>query len=479
QGSPNRQRACQRTNNHDHDKAARSIAGLQQNILGKEWRPYGCRNLANQKPLVILLDNLDLAGSEILDFLTYLIGTAAKEKILLILTLNIQNTVRKDSRIATWINRLANLRQLQRLHLEQLSHLEMEAYIYKLFSPNCFSEDFLQKLYLISDGNPFYLTETVKNIVAKGEIYWNKQQWNNSEIGEIVLSESIKEKIEERFSLLSTLAKDTLRLAAILGKFFCFEVLKEFSNLNEEKMIQIIDESVNFQLIAEYDAQDEKSFNFDFYTFNGRTAHQYLYKSWPKEELVEQHLKAASVFRGFSKDTIWQRSQTAYHLFAAGKFEEAFCEFVTAAATSWKTGDLVAARQSLKDASLSIDQAGFATITQHINKESSKLANHLCDFLMLSVDLNTLPISIQTEEQLEQVLMLAQTIGDKTLIARAFVTCGHYQRSQGNGDSAIGYFEQALGFYAATKNLHRYNILLEQLNSLRAEIRSEKPTVEF
>jgi len=134
------------------------------------------------------------------------------------------------------IRREANYTQidLARLDKENCSRL-----IDKLFTPNLFSDEFYALVYRETRGNPFFLTETLKQAQEEGSISKEGQEWKNKE-GRIKLS--VPGRVEDifvrRLSDLSEDEQEIMQVAAVQGYKFDASILARLLELKKLKLLK-------------------------------------------------------------------------------------------------------------------------------------------------------------------------------------------------------------------------------------------------
>ncbi len=83
---------------------------------------------------------------------------------------------------------------------------------------------FAEAIYRETEGNPFFVEEVVKAVLAQEQLYAADDQQRKG-ITELAISQSIKEAIGRRLRRLSHECGEMLHTAAALGKTFAFDDL--------------------------------------------------------------------------------------------------------------------------------------------------------------------------------------------------------------------------------------------------------------
>lgn len=78
--------------------------------------------------------------------------------------------------------------------------------------------DFLDALYHLTEGNPFFVEEVVKSLLAAGDIFFTGSLWDRKPLAALHIPRSVSDAVKQRVSLLSEEARETLELAAVVGR---------------------------------------------------------------------------------------------------------------------------------------------------------------------------------------------------------------------------------------------------------------------
>lgn len=230
-------------------------------------------SLAEQAPLVIFIDDLQWADSATLDWLHYAIrrwrdqaGKSSGVRILLLVNLRIEALQPvtqpyqggKPIDLIQWLGRVE--RELSPVHLE-LDHLEQqetEDLILSILSPP--SIEFAQWMYSETRGHPFYLIETLKDLLERRVLRPRRQaggQWSFTVIiegdfsGAVRVPTTIHSVIRSRLNRLSPNAFSILAAGAVLEQQLTFDHLVSITNLDEDLALPALDELISGRLLLE------------------------------------------------------------------------------------------------------------------------------------------------------------------------------------------------------------------------------------
>lgn len=229
--------------------------------------------LARRAPLVMLVDDLQWADSATLDLLQYAIrrwrdiaAQSPSARILLLTSLRMEalqavpQTHQGDgsSDLIQWLTRVERELTPVQLELEPLGELETEEMILSILSPP--SEDFAKWLYAETHGHPYYLIETLKDLLERRVLRPKRQtagQWTFSvntvqDFGQAAhVPSSVYSVIRSRLNRLSPHAFGVLAAGAVLEQQLTFEHLIAISNVSEDMALPALDELTSGRLLLE------------------------------------------------------------------------------------------------------------------------------------------------------------------------------------------------------------------------------------
>ncbi|NKQ36004.1 MAG: AAA family ATPase [Chloroflexi bacterium] len=234
--------------------------------------------LAERAPLIIFIDDWHWADPASLDVLRYAALRWLEERtpILVLLTLR-QEALAESPDLQNWLTGLKHNVPCVQLALTALSGAETEQLIRALFKPEE-GEDgapptdagnpasltrFSRWLFAETDGQPFFLVETLKALVEEGLfqpdteseawlVDWLKWDEQALEAGGHVLP-GVREIIRGWLERISSPAAELLMATAVLGQEASFDYLCRVAGLEENQALTALDELLVRQLLLEAD----------------------------------------------------------------------------------------------------------------------------------------------------------------------------------------------------------------------------------
>ncbi len=211
---------------------------LFENVL------LGFQRLANEKTVVLFLDDLQWANPSTLSLMHYLARNTTEEKILIL------GTYRPEDITESWSGETHQLvspkREMMReglleeIDLERLTEKDVEEFVKELLEETDFEKDFLERIYKESEGNPFFLLELTKVLVDEGHIQKREDGvWKLVEpLDEIHIPEKVYEMVKKRLEDLLDEQRDLLEYASVIGEEFSGKILAEASDLDRITVVK-------------------------------------------------------------------------------------------------------------------------------------------------------------------------------------------------------------------------------------------------
>jgi tetratricopeptide (TPR) repeat protein len=209
-------------------------------FLGRLATPHG---------LLFFIDDLQWADHGSLALLHYLLRHMASVGVLFLGTyreVELDRAHALSKALVDWDReRLAT-----RLRLDRLSRGETARMISTLLGKQDPPVAFVEPLHRETEGNPFFVEEIVKALIAEGGLVREGSIWRYRSTEEFVLPQSVKAAIGSRLERVSEPCVDALRTAAVVGKVFDFEELASVARVDEDALLDALDEASVAQLIA-------------------------------------------------------------------------------------------------------------------------------------------------------------------------------------------------------------------------------------
>jgi predicted ATPase/DNA-binding SARP family transcriptional activator len=187
--------------------------------------------LGQLSPTVLVVDDLQWADSATLGALIYLARRVAESPLLLILSYR-GDEARANSSVWVSLAEIDRGARPQRLQLECISAQETAALVRKVLDLNRSAPIFEKRIYTQTQGNPFFVLETLRTLYQEGSLIPTEQgswqtPWDDQTVDyrEVSISPEVESMIERRLAHLLPEERQALEVAAVLGTTFDLSLL--------------------------------------------------------------------------------------------------------------------------------------------------------------------------------------------------------------------------------------------------------------
>jgi DNA-binding CsgD family transcriptional regulator len=175
---------------------------------------------------------------------------------------------------------------------------------------------FLDAIYTLTEGNPFFIEEILKSLFAAGEISSTDGTWDRKPLSELHIPRSIADAVQQRSDHLSASARQLVVLAAVTGRRFDFAVLQQVTHYDEQKLLTLMKELLAAQLVIEESAEQ--------FAFRHALTRQAIYTQLLVRERKALHRTIAETMESLYAGALEAHlADLAYHFSDAGVFEKA------------------------------------------------------------------------------------------------------------------------------------------------------------
>jgi DNA-binding CsgD family transcriptional regulator len=209
--------------------------------------------LAARQPLALVIEDIHWCDDTSLECLLHLARRLPAHPILLVMT---YRSDEPHPALRDFLAEMDRERLAGELALNCLSQSDVDAMIQAIFDlrrpPR---PDFVEPIYTLTDGNPFFIEEVLRALIASGEIVYADGQWDRKPMGELHIPRSVQAAVQRRVEQLSPAARELLALAAVAGQRFDFGLLQAVTGLAERDLLAQVKELIAAQLVVEASAE--------------------------------------------------------------------------------------------------------------------------------------------------------------------------------------------------------------------------------
>ncbi len=192
--------------------------------------------LSERQPLLLCLENLQWADSSSIELLHFVSRQLGKERMLLVASWNESDRpLNDDLRLA--LRSLRTVRLVTDLRLTPLSRDDVALLLSTAFHVEREAVgSFATLLQDSTRGNPFFVDQTLRELVSRGELRQQGGVWVGWHVEQLVLPPSVRELLLERLGRLSADARVVGDVIAVIGTTARHDVVRTTSGLSEDAL---------------------------------------------------------------------------------------------------------------------------------------------------------------------------------------------------------------------------------------------------
>jgi DNA-binding CsgD family transcriptional regulator/tetratricopeptide (TPR) repeat protein len=270
--------------------------------------------ISDRGPLLLTVEDLHWCDDTSLECLLYLVRHLSGHRLAVWMSYRDDELNPSLSRFLAELERgrLATGFTLERLGLQEVS--DMLRATLQLGRPP--RTEFLQRVYSLTEGNPFFVEEVLKSLVAEGDLFFTDSGWDRKPIDQLHIPHTIQDSVQRRSARLSAPAASVLQLAAVVGRSFDFSVMQELAKLDEPQLLKTVHELIGAQLILEVTPER--------FTFRHALTRQAVYAQLLARERQTLHrVVAETIVRLQQPLSDMDEASAASHFFDAGLWQPA------------------------------------------------------------------------------------------------------------------------------------------------------------
>lgn len=211
--------------------------------------------LTENEPLVLLLDDIQWCDNDTLDWLRYFLRFDKTAKILLLVTLRAEELPSNNALQLLLVDLRAD-GQLTEMELSRLDEKQTAELGVHLLGKN-FSEVDSSSLFRESEGVPLFVVE-LANAGGKVESARRAEAGAGDAARDADLPPRLRAVLDGRLARLSSPARTVIESAAVIGREFDINLLRQVSEIDESSTINALDELWRVRMVR------ERSGRYDF-----------------------------------------------------------------------------------------------------------------------------------------------------------------------------------------------------------------------
>jgi predicted ATPase len=259
------------------------------------------RKLAESHTLIIFFDDLQWADLSTLNLFFYVAKNLNDKSYPLVLIASYRPQDVKEGRLNAMtgkydrhpleekLNNLARYNAVEEIKIINFSEEQIEKFLDDSYPLNNFTLKFKKEIINLTEGNAFFLKETLENLTNMGFIYRENGKFkNNEKLDASLFPKTIEGVIKEKYERLPDELQEILQIASTMGIEFSVDLLKRILEENEIKYFR------NIELLQnKYNLIDTNNEIIDkltkIYKFNHNLVQKYIYYNINTEIRTDYH----------------------------------------------------------------------------------------------------------------------------------------------------------------------------------------------
>jgi len=271
--------------------------------------------------LLLVLDDLHWATESTLQMVHYLARHLADRPVLIVGTLR-PEAVGPGHGLDAFQRELGREGLVRSLSLGGLAPEAVEALVVEMSSSGKGVVPLARRLYAETEGNPFFLTESIVALFEAGLVRLEGGAWKGDfaaiSQSTLPLPAGVSETVQARVSRLDDDARQALQVAAVLGREFDLNLLGATWKQGEEATLNALDALLRRRLIDEGSGVLGRD-----YAFHHHKIQEVVYAGIPLRRRQRMHARAASAMEArYAPNVEALAGELAYHMQEGRQIDE-------------------------------------------------------------------------------------------------------------------------------------------------------------
>jgi AAA ATPase domain len=262
------------------------------------------RNAADARPLMLVLDDLQVADTPSLLLLRFVAGALGDARVLVLGTYR-DTELRPDHPLSTAITELAREQTVRLVTLRGLAEADVGRLISAVagITPH---ESLVRAAHHKTDGNPLFVGQVTSLLLEEGRV---TEVVSEAE-PRLGMPRSVREVIGKRLEHLPDGCVELLRLASVLGREFNLEALSQLSERPVEDVVAALDEALAARALIDVPGTRSRL------RFSHVAIRECLYDDLGRTRQIQLHRRAARVLETlYGEQAEWHLAELAHHAF--------------------------------------------------------------------------------------------------------------------------------------------------------------------
>ncbi|HET9476078.1 MAG TPA: AAA family ATPase, partial [Dehalococcoidia bacterium] len=203
------------------------------------------KNASKAAPLMVVLDDLHWADKPSLLLLQFLAKELRGSRLMVLGTYR-DVELRRQHPLAQTLGELNRENLSQRIILRGLTEHDVHRFI-EITAGTAPPDALVQGVYRETEGNPFFVNEIVRLLVADGRLEHPEavKQWS------LTIPQSVREVVGRRLDHLSEECNRILTIGSVIGREFGLKLLDKVSDVKGDRLREALEEALGARVIGE------------------------------------------------------------------------------------------------------------------------------------------------------------------------------------------------------------------------------------
>lgn len=218
--------------------------------------------LAARQPLLLVLDNAQWADPSSLELLHFIARQIDRVPLLLVLAYA-DDALEPRAMLQEVSRSLLAAQQATHRRIEPLTRLDLAELLQRTFAiTHADAQTHADVLFRHTNGNPFFVEETLKSLLATGRIRRRGDLWIIEDANPAYLPATVRDAVRTRLDALSPSARRLAEFASLVDGPASLALLERTSSLDAESLADAIDELVHKRILLEEKADGSGQYVF-------------------------------------------------------------------------------------------------------------------------------------------------------------------------------------------------------------------------
>src|SRR3989454_756292 len=257
------------------------------------------KNAARVAPLMVVLDDMHWADKPSLLLLQFLAKELRGTRLMVLGTYR-DVELRRQHPLAQTLGELNRENLSQRVLLRGLTENDLRRFV-EVTAGTSPPDALVKAVYRETEGNPFFVNEIVRLLVADGRLEHAEavREWS------VTIPQSVREVVGRRLDHLSEECSRVLTIGSVIGREFGLRLLEKVSEVKGDRLLEALEEAMGARVIAELPR------SIDQYWFSHALIRETLYEELSTTRRVRLHRQIGEALEELDAEP--NLPQLAYH----------------------------------------------------------------------------------------------------------------------------------------------------------------------